>query len=37
MEPTRVIVGDAKSTEGKIWHVLIPRKGELLPFQLWAI
>ena len=28
MEPARVIAGDAKSTEGKIWQVLIPRKGE---------
>ena len=27
MEPARLIVGDAKSTEGKLWHVLIPRKG----------
>ena len=27
MEPARVIVGDAKSTEGKIWQVLIPKKG----------
>jgi len=27
MEPARVIVGDSKSKEGKIWHILIPRKG----------